>query len=359
MQWLTGVFLAFAAQGQPGVPAIDEIEQQVGSYRRLIEGARVEWEQETYGFADGDRSLARGRTSTIWSDGKRHRIDVRLRYSADVPFHREVYCRDCEVEGSHVHWSDRDLGGGERIVVGFEDSSRGGTATSFYLIDPRLLGMYPDSSPNLYDKHLESFLGRQDREDVSVEKADWQGRECWLLKYRILQGVGIDARVWVVPEWGPSVVRMEAEWKVPHGHFMDSIECQYRQYEPSMIWYPESCTYRRTKDGEPVEEETVKVLSVSLNEPLDPIAFKLAGMDIPPGTVVTGYPGTEVGTYAWDGKEVVRVDAEPELTPFSDEELAEGAWRRRILLLANSVVLALIAGFCLWMYLRKRRAREG
>jgi hypothetical protein len=267
---------------------------------------------------------------------------------------RELSGRHCGHDNTTVYYSESKS---KQTVVMFTDLSDDAFYTS-KVLDPRLLGLYPASSPqlNLATRHLESFIGRQDREKVSVQHAQFAGHDAWLLKYRLLQGTGVDARVWVVPEWGPNPARIEAEWKTPEKHFMDSVECSYQQDAASKIWYPKTSKYIRTLNGDPEREEDVTVESLSVNAIVPSNALELSGMDIPVNTAILNHPDYRIGSFAWDGEKVVQTDKQPAGPAQVTSTLAGSRgpfWHT--FFLCNSILLAICASFFIWRWNSVRR----
>jgi hypothetical protein len=189
-------------------------------------------------------------------------------------------------------------------------------------------------------------VGRADRGEATARRGSWQGRDCWQVDYRDLRGTSY--RYYVDPERGPSVIRLEVSWDDAGRHFVDAVETDLAVFGPTRAWFPRSCVYVRTQDGRHVEKEIVDVEVVALNEPLAADAFKLAGMNIPPDTLIAGLHDPR-GLLFWDGKEIVPESALP------GDEYASGPATRRWLLLANAVFFAGVAAFLLWRYRLQRR----
>jgi hypothetical protein len=215
------------------------------------------------------------------------------------------------------------------------------------VIDPRLLGLVIVSSPNLAQSHFEEYVGAADRSPPSIKKTNWNGKDCLRIDYSFLGG-NSKVRMWVAPDRGPSIVRMEIESRGRGKHLVDTVECEFAAPHRSGYWYPTSCVYERKIDGKTTERELVTVEILSLNEALPTEVFKIAGMGIPKGTPVTGLPNAR-GSRSWDGETAVPL---PKTQP--EPEAAAPDWKRR-LLLGTSVACAGFAGFFIWRALLRKR----
>jgi hypothetical protein len=333
---------AFGMAGQVTPPSAAEVERRALEHRRSIRSAHVVCKQKTYdaGAASPDRE----RVTTIWYDGMRIRADILLSYQKGAPPHREVDCLGCERPDHYVAYGEQKVEGG---VLALEcrpvDKRRPPTLR---VIDPRLIGMAPDSSPNLRKYHLESFLGRADRSPPTVEASNWKGEKVWRVSYSDFKNV--QYRIWIVPDYGYGVTRIEAEWNASGKHFLDSIESEYSQVGTMGFWFPTRCIYERIANEKPVEKEVMDIEFVSINEPVDPGAFQLSGMNIRPNTPITGIHGPRGEELIWDGNELV-----PEVLLPLNKYVSGSSWRQK-LLFGNAVIFGLIAAFFLWRFLFRK-----
>lgn len=344
---LPGVLLLLSLEihSDAATPRAVEIEKRAVDYRRSIQRGHVVFDQKTYD-ADHD-SPDRVRTTTLWFDGNRIRSDVQLSYGPSNSPHREVTCMGCERAQQYLFYTFEKKPGGVFALSLSEVKARNDPRIKQFL-DLRMLGMAPDSSPNLVKYHLESFLLRADRKPPKLKKDTWQGKDCWLVTYADLQFDGTH-RTWIVPEYGHSVVRMEWEWAGRQGErVVDAVESEYQRFGPSGTWYPNRCVYMRTSGGKPVEKEVVGVKVVSLNEPLPEEAFTLAGIGIPAYTPVSGPPDPR-GPLVWDGKELI-----PEVVA-ARNQYAANARVRTWILFGNAVLFAGIAALLLWWYFARKK----
>lgn len=345
---------AIAENKELQVPDLATVENQVLKYRRKIQRGHVVFRQKTY--IKKIYMPRFDRATTIWFDGKKVRNDNVFRYTdqpEDTPLHREVTCRNCEKEGYWVDYIDRRFPQGEYAVT-MTNMVNKTNPESFGVIHPRLLGMVLESVPNLATSraHLESVIGRPDRENLRIQRPILKGEECWKITYKLNNAI---FRVWISPHQGPSIVRIEGVSDITGQHVADSFESDLRKYRPSGIWYPQSSVYERRVNGESVEKEVTEVQVLSLNEPVDSVNFKLAGMNIPVDRRVHIFDKrkTPAGMKYWNGKELVKKKTLPN-TPLKSRRYKPSS--RRWLLTVNAGLFALIGVLLLWRWWRNRKA---
>ncbi len=331
-----------------GVPAV---ERKAIGYRQAIERMSVTWSRTAYNFPKGVRTVLSSGETRMWRDGSRLRTDIKSWFPKERVAIRELVGRDCDADKTLVHWFER---GDERTILSYIPSSLPDLRfREQKMIDPRMLGLYPASSPNLnqHHRHMESLLGRPDRENVSIRQMRWKNSDCRVVQFRLLQGTGVDSRLWIVPDWGPSVARIEMEWQSPEKHFMDSVECDYQKDTGSGIWYPKTCKYLRTINATPEKEEDLVVENLYVNKIVPGNAFEISGMDLPTGTHVVGHPDANKRGRIWDGKALVLPDQEKITATEASALRARPLWK--LLLLANAIMLSVLAGFFIWRSQRR------
>jgi hypothetical protein len=126
---------------------------------------------------------------------------------------------------------------------------------------------------------------------------------------------------------------------------MDSIESEMKQYDVGGVWFPEVVTYQRSVGGKIEREQVLTVDSAEFNVEADKKLFTLAGMNIPPATLVMGALDENGISQEWDGEKLVAVS-----TGATYEELSgKTAWFR------VSLVMAALAFICLIAYAAMRR----
>ena len=148
---------------------------------------------------------------------------------------------------------------------------------------------------------------------------------------------------------GYSVVRMEEEFRGGGTQYVDSVDLQIRKHEKSGVWFPVSQHYQRVEDGSRVTcEEHLKITVLSLNEPLEPVVFTPAGMNVRPGTPVMFIPEQGTGHHVWDGNKIV--GTRPAVYPTASLD----SGRRWVLPAILSALFVLLAVFFARQYYKRR-----
>ncbi len=355
-----GVALYGAVVAVPAEPPADvsALEKSVLDYRRALHSGHMEFRQNT--FLNGASTPARERSTAVWFEGNQVRNDILSRYPKDATQHKEINCRNCEYKGYYVEYNSysKDVLPTVHLepLAGEENPDRSAA------LDPRLLGLVVDTSAalGLSRSRLDSYVGAPNREGVTMEQGSWKEVECRVIHFRFPQwNQGV--RVWVVPAWGPSVVRIETSGKIEREgptkglDYQDSVESDYKPVGAAPVWFPRTCVYERRIGGKVYEREVADVEVRSLNEPLPPDVFKLAGMDIPPKTAVVGY--RKEGLSYWDGKTIVPQD--PPLTLPVVPSVGFGSISDNWPYIVSAVVFALTGAGAILLYLRQRHPKPG
>jgi hypothetical protein len=335
--------LLFAADKPAPLPNVYDVERQVLQYRRSIQRGHMVFKQKT--FVGGNDKPAHERVSTFWFEGDKFRSDVVIHNPVGADPVREVSCRNCEREG-HVVWYIEEKGKEGIIGLRLQKEQEARKQGVQPVIDPRLLGMTAASVPNFTKYHLESYVGKHDRQEPTVQRDRWKGKDCWQIDYRDMRGTSY--RYYVDPERGPSVIYLKVSWDYQGHHYMDSVEATLQQFGPSKIWFPQSCVYQQEMDGKLLEKEVVDVEVISLKEPLDSDTFTLVGMKIPPDTFISGLSDPR-GNLFWNGKEIVPESELPR------NKYTSNPTTQRWMLIGNAIFFAVLAVYLLWRYWRQRK----
>ncbi len=338
---LSFIAAATSPESRKGAAAI---EQKVLAYRRAMQCGHLVLTHKTY--IRGVYAPRDDRVTTLWFDGSRIRNDEVFRYDNAETTHREVRCNNCERSGHRVMYNDIQIPIG-RLALTLRKAQPSDSRETYSPIDPRLLGMAPESVPNLIRANLETWVGRSDRSPPSCQRLSWKELDAWRIDYVTLKGRPV--RMWMVPAYGPSLARLETELDVDGQHYFFSVESAFRQHATSGLWFPSTVTSEQHIDGVLEEKEVVDVQVVSLNEPLDPVVFTLAGMDIPKDTPITGIKSSDGSTFFWNGKEIVPQVEQPR------NKYTSNPTTRRWLFIVNAVFLALVAAVLFW---RSRRQQK-
>src|SRR5262249_15291147 len=152
-----------------------------------------------------------------------------------------------------------------RVPIVFEPLNAKIDPARAQILDPRLLGMDLVESPNLALSRLDKFLGRPDRSKPLIFKDDWHGSLCWRLEYKLR--MGNDVKVWILPDSGPSVRRIEMAFTLQGEKCIDAVESDLANLK-SGIWFPTKVVFTRTCPGKKLAKlnirEAVKVEIKSL-----------------------------------------------------------------------------------------------
>ncbi len=309
---LAAVTTTLAAGLAGAVPAADisPIELKALKARRVIQRGQVELES-TYRkvYESGDeRTWFDHRV--VYFDGASIRNDQLKEYEPDrAKLHGKHYRSvSCFNGKEHISYSDEILPNGHTIALTLRP--RESVDSKLHLgVDPRLIGMVPDTTANLVHHTLESVLGRPDRRETSVEEVALDGDRCKLVQYT--RKDGLRARIWICPHKDFSVVKMQLEDTTSQPHYLDTISVSVSRHQPSGLWFPTGHTYTRFVRGKLTREQRAAIKVVSLNEPLPEDTFTLAGIGVPAGQRVHRVPEPP-GARAeyWDGENIVPLEAE-------------------------------------------------
>jgi hypothetical protein len=233
--------------------------------------------------------------------------------------------------------------------------------------DPRNAGMAPVSITeigpsfertggrlDLYSTYVECFGSN----DASISSATWKGTPCWKVEWELRKDPNVAAtvfRYFAVPEWGFSIVLLQAESYAKKGGapcFVSSVETEVARHEESGLWFPRTVSYHATVNlgKEEKREEITRFDIVSLNKPIPENSFTFQGMGLASGHTVQDLTGAgNQRKKLWDGTEIVAASGPSPIT-VTDKP---GTWTRwRIIGLA--VTFFMVAGFLLWIGFRRK-----
>ncbi len=148
----------------------------------------------------------------------------------------------------------------------------------YFILDPRELGCLPGPYGLTLSRGIDSYLTRPDRSDDKVTAATLDGIPCRLISYTTDTQAHI--KVWICPERDFNVLRWESRFTSSNGTTYEDIsQIEVTRHEPSGIWFPSKVEYVRKRDDADFLLETIAVTLQSLDEPLDPALFTVAGID--------------------------------------------------------------------------------
>jgi hypothetical protein len=316
----------------------ERLQRQVLEYRKQLKSGHMVYRATI--FDKGERLPMRDYKVEAWFDGSRVRNDLWLPDGHGSQIYK-IYCYRCEKD-NYVLGHDSSLLGTDIISTNLQPLNwyPDRHKSPYIIIDPRTLGLSTYQVGLLYrtDLDQENLLARKDQYNRVLERGRWQGKEAYKISYTASRGQKVSA--WIVPAYGPSVVRLE----IRSGDIFDWIECHYELY--AGFWYPAQQIYERLQGGKSETKEIAAVEVLSLNKPLDPDPdiFRFRSMKIPANTRVS----TDKGVMLWNGAELV-----PEEAPLRNV-YRSGVGLRQWLLWGTSLVLALLAAFFVYRYFFRR-----
>lgn len=336
--------LPLVANHPSSVPSIRDLETAALRQRRALRKGKVILVAKRY--IKSPERLVSTREYTIWFDGQRNRTEQHYLFEASQPSgFRRTYCRGCD-EGEYIFYSDEKDKVGATVGVEVRTGQKTKRLSRLQQVNPRMLGMYPDTVSNLAHKNLESVLLRPDQENMKIVQIEWRGHRCYRIHFN--SHTKANWRVWVVPDWGHSVVRISAEADYYGKHYSSWVESDVQQYKKSGLWYPRSCVYERHVNGSFALRQITEVRHVELNEDLPPDTFSLRGMNLPIGKSIVGL--SEKGSLIWDGEKPVRRKKQPNF----DTTRLKRTRSKRYGLIVASILFAAIAAIYVWRFLSWR-----
>lgn len=224
----------------------------------------------------------------------------------------------------------------ERIII----DPRGRSNSTYYLMDPLLLGMYPLSFSALshHSKHsLDTVLGRTDRTDEQVLEEQMSGRSVVHISRKVRAGQA-QVDLWIAPALNHSVVRVDVTDALVHGEMLSEYGELY-----GGVWFPKRITYHEYRQpGKQLTcEEIVTVKSAVFNQGVDQALFTLAAFKPALGEVINK-DGVRL---AWNGKGLIPAYGREGLALSSPSRFGSWPW------FAAALLMALVAFFLLRRWL--------
>ncbi len=283
--------------------------------------------------------------SHIWIDGDNAREDRLLVHESkseeNIP--REIRC---STPDELLYWKTDEVPGHVGIAVHRWRNSELVRARENHPLrfprDPRLLGVSFMNTRTLTvncDWETHSAIGMPDRHDQHSEEVVVDGRTLLLVTFEMSTGTSVS--FWLDPEIGGQPIRMHATDSA--SDIECSITTDYQIAPDGATWFPARVVAEQLIDGVKDWSEEVNVTLVSVNEPIAPDLFTLAGMNIPQKSI-QDYPKPETQTY-WDGNTEQTGSKAPETNPKTPPAVPGHHGRRTILLVNLCVVLVLALYF--------------
>ncbi|GIW92667.1 MAG: hypothetical protein KatS3mg110_0708 [Pirellulaceae bacterium] len=299
-------FLLAAAQD---ITASNEIERVLDIERKAV-AARQAIERGQYRLKEKtlDASGAVLDEGEFWIvfDTNRLRVDVRSRIQASgIPIEDKFVVDN----GRYIRF-EKFLQSDFRTAVNITDKLS--PLIESEILEPRIIGMMQlplaggkiplnvcvaaDSTVRWERKSARLYHEKIDGHDAIVTEHILGGTE--------LPKGGVRT-IWIVPDLGYSVVKMEFRGNVQNQPLMDRLQVRVKAFEGDRgtVWFPEWARTERYLSGKLSHAYEVDIWDAQFNKPVDPKLFTLAGMDIPPETSV--HDNITGRAYKWDGKKLV------------------------------------------------------
>ena len=275
-----------AGRAAPLTPAeVREVEDRVLAARKALRTGQM---VIAYRITDGAGKHLPDRDYRvhIWWDGHRVRTDHVARPADPAPV-RTITCWHCERDGLRFHHSP-DPKNPAVIEAAFGPITPADEPAQ-RPPDPRALGLIPFPFLNCYGKPLDTLIGRPNRSNVRGERAG--DREEVTIEFDA--SPTLRARARVEPAKGDVVTRVEWLTVGPDGKTGAAtwtLETTYKEVRRAGAWFPAEFTYTETAGGKETERHQGRVTEVFLNDRVDPGLFTIAGLGLPPGTVINHVP---------------------------------------------------------------------
>lgn len=305
---LTQLILAASScvpiQPDPSVADARQAEGRALEARARIRSGDLIITSSGWILADGARQPT-GTTLRIIFDGDRIRND--LRYAEGS--HREVRAR---LGREHVFYSDETLPSGETLMANVTDLDEVKLKIDqMRIVDARVLGLVPDAPPNLFRYELDTLVDSSNTKSIDSAHDDvLDGVPCFKVSRTLLNGHR--SHVWIDRDRPGAVLRVDTEFDRPgDGHYLFTVRSDYPESGSQGAWYPRSCRFVASRNGEPIAEEESRVEIRSLNSKVDESLLTLAGIGIRPGTGVNQLPPRTHDLLQWDGKTISPIRETP------------------------------------------------
>ncbi|GIW92665.1 MAG: hypothetical protein KatS3mg110_0706 [Pirellulaceae bacterium] len=179
------------------------------------------------------------------------------------------------------------------------------------LYEPRIIGM--TTLPLTSRTRLNEFVGATsgdiwERKSARMWTENVDGHSAVITEH-LLTGIDMpgDATrtIWIVPALDYNVVKLEFRMTVNGQPLLDRHVNSVRAYQGDngTVWFPEWARTERYLSGRLSHAFEVEIQEAAFNKPVDPKAFTLAGLNLPPGASV--HDDIKGRAYKWDGKQLV------------------------------------------------------
>lgn len=232
-----------------------------------------------------------------WLDQGKFRTDVyRPSRAGNQGPYREVYALN---DREHIVFSDIPENDERLPDITIIEKSKYSPNKHNQGIDIRKLGISPvDSLIQAY--HLQEVLSRGDLFEEAIESSSLDGLACWKVTFKTRDG--LDWELWFCPDQGNSLIRSQMSEKSTN--YQWTVDSRSRPFGSPPIWFPVQLQYTAVEKGVVNRVEKTEITIHSINEPIDPAVFTVAGINPPAGTRAMIYPydPSTGNIWSWDGK---------------------------------------------------------
>jgi hypothetical protein len=352
MPLVLSLFAFDGSDPKADVPSVESVVSKISSQRLGLRSGTIHIVGKKYYRSQEAKKI--GYTYDTSFDGSSLRGDFR-----NSKGQKEIRCFSKSDKRSIVYVHTEDLEGDTLRILddmtGPESRDTVQTAQN-QAFDPRLIGTWPASIPDLVYRDLDRDLAwldpkRGDHKSVKVEKTRFNDHDCLSLTY--ISFNDHVCKYWVDPEKGYNIVRVEYKFTdKPESSDVRSriVESSLERLGSSDLWFPAQVhLVQKTVDDEFYEDATIKV--VSYNQPLGRDLFSLSTMSIPPGTVAGVSSGSYSGPMTWDGKSL-----KPPSLKVEDEASAAppGSPKWKFFFMVNAFAFGILAATVLILGIRRR-----
>lgn len=287
-------------------PALNAVEQSIVGARESIRDCHLVIEIES-SIPQFSPTRTRYRYET-WLEKDRQRTEITPLDEATRSAHGllsfpRLSCRNCPEPGQNLGL----LRGGSPIALTKlgEPNIAGANAPGAHL-DVRRLGVVFGDSRTLKQFPLHKSIAISQLPGFAQDVELQDGKR--LIRMSGQPREGVVKTIWVDPDCGPCVVKIEAKGRNQNlalPDFYSVMKIEPARDEHSGAWYFRSYTWRSTLHGGNNSDETGTVKLLEINRGIDPEVFSWAGLMLPTGTPMQRGEAGKNGSAYWDGTKLV------------------------------------------------------
>lgn len=286
-------------------PPLSPLEQAVIDAREAIRDAHLVVEIDTL-----DLRVCPTRTRyryETWFEPTRQRteitpLDADTRSASGAMPYDMILCRNCPEPGTNLGYGRN--GTPVAITKPGQSSLAGGNDTG-RLLDVRRLGVAFADARTLHKHPLDQAVAISRLPEFSQADEVVAGRR--LVRLRGQLRPGANKTIWIDPDRGPAVVKVESAGRNMNPKLPDYrsvMEVEPARDEVSGAWYFRSCKKTVRLHGGKDADETITVQTMEINRGIDPAVFTMAALNIPAGTPAQ-IGNSAADAWYWDGTRMV------------------------------------------------------